>query len=300
MTRAALIPALLLTACQLDAGVHQPTLADVSAEADAAVDLIDRSEVLAEAVENEAGEALDLAGTGAGFRLLVQADAIEDLAAEGEAAATGDSGEDAPPPGAGDYSHVMHAATAVLWAELAAATVVGPPAAAIAIAADGELTQIEPWLWNATNTVTGPEGQTATVDLYVAYIGVGWLAEMRLSTSDGAYDDTLWFNGFVSHYGALGWWDIYSGGAVVGVVEWATDGTDAQFGIAALAGEAAGDVLGFAEVGGERGVAYYDASADFEHYVYVAPDDSGEVLLSTYNGGALACWDTELRNTSCD
>lgn len=297
MTRTLAPLALLsLTAC-FEATPHQPTLDEVSTDGDAAVDLVDRAAVLAGAVENEAGQAIDLSAPPRGF--LMQIDS-EDLQTEAE-----DEGDDSTMPDApaapATFRNITAAAYAMVWADAATITVLGPPAAAIAIASQGEITEIEPWLWNATNSVTGPNGSTAEVDLNVAWVGVGWLAEMRLSTDDGAYDDTLWFNGFLSLEAAVGWWDIYANDQVVGVVEWIAEGQgNAQFGIAALGGEAAGDALSYmSNDQGQDLVSYYDASAGYLHYVWFEADRSGEVALSTYNGGQPACWTVDFADGPC-
>lgn len=116
-----------------------------------------------------------------------------------------------------------------------------------------------------------------------------------------ALDDTLWFNGFVAYGGGLGWWDIYSGGAVVGVVEWLADGQGGgQFGIAALAGSVAGDALYYLKEGDTGYVGYYDASLAFEAHVAVEADHSGDVMLPDYNGGEPACWDTTFADVACE
>ena len=41
-----------------------------------------------------------------------------------------------------------------------------------------------------------------TTHLTVAWVGVGWLSEMRITSDE--HDDQLWFNGFVSNDGANG------------------------------------------------------------------------------------------------
>ncbi len=281
--------------------VHQPTLAEVSSTADDAVDLLERDSLLADAVEDSAGTAPVLAGAGSGFFFDIDGQAMKaGLEQSGETDDV-EADDEAPPP-ADSFLNVVAAARGVLWADVATALVLAPPAAAIAFAANGELTEHQPWLWSATNTVTGPEGGSVTADLNVAWVGVGWLAEMRLTSSDGKYDDTLWFNGFLGVESAVGWWDIYADGQVVGVVEWIADGQgNYQAGIAPLAGDAAGDLLlwlGTAE--DEHAVSYYDASADYLNYAWVMPDDTGEVALINYNGGEPACWDENWADTDCE
>ena len=294
-----ILSVLLAAGCDIsEEAVHQPTLSEVSAEGDAAVSLIDRAAVLADAVEDEAGEAPVLSGAAPGFYMEIDSADMADALDEAEVAHEGSAPP--PPPGA-TYRNVLAAGTALVWADVATLAVVGPPSAAIAVAASGELTEVTPWLWSATNTVTGPQGESATVDLNVAWIGVGWLAEMRLSSSDGRYDDTLWFNGFLAVGGGVGWWDIYHEGEVAAVVEWIADGAgNGQAGIAALGGGVAGDALSYLHTAeGDFSVAYYDASEDFLNYAILYADNSGEVALINREDGAPGCWGADWADTDC-
>jgi hypothetical protein len=281
-----------LVACgELEA--HQPTLAEQDAASDATIDLVDRAAVLAEATENEAGEAPVLSGADASFFMEVDSTDMQ-----GSLAASGSKG---PPPPAATFLNAQAAQSGVAWADQVVVTLVGPPAAAIAFAGSGTLTQHEPWLWSATNSVTGPDGASATANLNVAWVGVGWLAEMRLTTSDGSFDDTLWFNGFLHHTGGFGWWDFYSGDQVVAVLEWLGDEQgNWEAGIGSLAGETSGDILAYwGTAAGERGVNYWDNDPGFMAYALLNPDLSGETQLSNHNGGAVSCWDSSLADVAC-
>lgn len=285
MTRSALyLLALTALAC---------TPADRAQRLDDELEVVDRAAALQGSVEGEAGEAPDLSAAPGGFFFDIDSSAMK-----GELDASGQGRRGGLPT----YQAVTSAFAAVLVADVAAAAVVAPPAAAIAFAADGELTEVEPWLWTAENTAIGPDGESATLTLDVAWIGVGWLAEMRATTSDGTLDDTLWFDGFLSVHSAVGWWDLYQNDEPVGVIEWTADGTgNFQAGIAALAGEAQGDVLLFAGTSGEEhAVSYYDASADYTNYVLLHSDHSGEVALRDQNAGAPRCWGTDWADTPCE
>ncbi len=290
----ALAVAAALAGCLPADAPVEPRLDRVDLSVDGSVEVVDRVAALDGAVERAPGSAPDLAeAPGAFFLQIDGADVEATLEDSGQSDLRGVS------PG---YQAVVHALAAVAVADLATVAVVGPPAAAIAFAADGELTEHEPWLWSATNTATGPLGGEATVDLAVAWVGVGWLAEMRLTTSDGAFDDTLWFSGFLAVNGAAGWWDLYQNDDVVGVVEWTVTGPDQfQAGIAAVGpSPEAGDLLLYAGDGtGTRSVSYYDAGLDFLNYVLVFADDSGEVALHGVNGGAPMCWDTTFADAAC-
>lgn len=292
---AASLPLIALAApgCELGDRPHVPLLEELSADADAAVELIDRDAALDGALDYDladAGEALDLGGAPAGFLLQIDSADIQSI-------------DDAVTDGAAmpSISNVVTATWLAALADLATAAVVGPPAAAVAITTRGTVEQLEPNVWVANNTLTGIDGSSVSGEFVVAWVGVGWLAEMRISSSDGTYDDTLWFNGFLSYGGALGWWDIYTAdGELAGVVEWSGDGSNAQFGIAAISGPAAGDLLSYwALADGERGVAFYDADIAEEAWVIVNPDLSGELRAHNYNEGEPACWDTDFYDAEC-
>lgn len=289
----ALIPSLPLVLAACEGPPHTPTLDEVSAEADSAVTLVDRSSVLGGAVEGEAGEEPDLTSPHSGFRMDVNADGLE-------ASLGGSNSRDAQQD-AETYANVATGLLALATADAITVAVLAPPAAAIHVVLAGDIEQINDHLWSATNTIYGPSGSSITGEFNVAWVGVGWLAEMRLSSSDGLYDDTLWFNGFLSIEGAIGWWDIYEDGVdVAGVVEWVADGAGhAEFGIAALAGDVAGDVLYYLLWEDHGYVAYYDESTAFESHVEVTPDYSGDVLLLDYNGSMPACWDTAFADVEC-
>lgn len=267
-----------------------PTLAEVDPSADGAVDVVDRASALVGAVEGTAGTAPDLANAPGAFYFQIDG---QDIASQVDAAA----GQRMFPT----YVNVVTASLAVAAADLATVAVVAPPAAAIAFAGDGLLVEVSPWLWTAANVAVGPNGQSATLVLNVAWVGAGWLAEMRVTSSDGLYNDTLWFNGFLAADGSLGWWDLYANGAVAGVVEWvaAPDGSY-EAGIASLTGDNNGDVLAyFGTADAEYAVTYWDASASFTSYVLLHPDQSGEVALLDWNYNNPGCWDTAYADVAC-
>jgi hypothetical protein len=266
-----------------------PSLADVSPEADAAVDLIDREQVLAEAVDAELaspGAAFDPRLAGEGFRLQFSGEGVVDTSGAG-------TERDAMPT----YANVWAGASAVAWAEGIRHAVVGPQAIAIAVALDGRITQVQPNVWLAENTVHLPEGPITT-HLTAAWVGVGWLAEMRVS--DGARDHALWFNGFLGAEGRVGWWDLYEGADVLAVVEWIADGEGhGQFGIAAVGGDAAGAWLQYAFTEDFNRIDAFDPATGEQAWVMAYPDDTGEVRLPDFNGGLPACWGTDLRDAAC-
>lgn len=272
-----------------DDDVLAPRLGELSADADSRVDVVDRDAELVGAEDYDVaplGEALDLTSTDRGFRLAI------DSAAEVQTL------DDNLPRST--YNNLLQAVGMAVNADLITALVVGPPAAAIGITVNGLVVPVGDNVWVATNAVS--DGiRTVQGTFVVAWVGVGWLAEMRLNSSDGTYTNTKWFNGFVSADGHVGWWDLYDAyGTLAGVVEWYDDGVgSSEFGIAATSGDNAGDALIYTYAGPDARVSYFDASDAQDYWVHVAEDQSGELRNPAYNGGNPACWDATSADAPC-
>ena len=262
-----------------------PLLEEVSAEGDASLDLVDRSATLAaaaDAVDAPAGAAIDFAGVPEGFTLGINSS---------EEVGTLD---DSVGGRSATYEAVVHGVALAALADAATALIVLPPAAAIDIVRRGAIVEVSKNVWVATNTVS--DGTNSVTGVFVvAWVGVGWLAEMRLTSSDGTWTGQPWFNGFLSVGNNVGWWDFYDpAGTLGGVVEWVADGAgNGEFAIAATSGEDAGDVLAYVFVDDSALVSYHDESRAEDAWVYAAPDKSGEVRTPDWNGGLVACWDAE-------
>lgn len=272
-----------LLACETNpADAPGPRVADLSTESHTT--LFDRSAALAGATdprEAPEGLALDLAGAGGGYLL---------TAYDGEALV---GAEDAPRT----ISNWIAGVAAVVAVDVTTALVVATPAIAVGIAAEGQITQTSFNVWEAENSID-LLGTPVTTHLTVAWVGVGWVSEMRITTDQ--VSDQLWFNGFVSADGQLGWWDFYENGTTkAGAVEWLSDGVDGEFGYGALTGEYAGDVVLYSSIDGVGSVNVYDASLDELVWVSVNPDESGSVRLVDYNGGLEACWDADHQDVAC-
>ncbi len=266
-----------------------PTLDQVDYGADAELALIDRAAALSGAqdyMDAAAGTQLDLADQPDAFYLQVNETEV------------GDPDPNAPP--ASSYGNVIAGSLMVGSASIATAAVVGPPSTAIGVATDGEVVQLEDNLWQATNSVV-IDDVAYDLEFNVAYVLVGYLAEMRVTSDDGRFDDAVWFAGFVSAAGHLGWWDLYNGsGELQGVVEWIADGEGtAEFGIAATAGEHSGDLLAWWRHEGDNAVTYHDASTAEDAWVLVTEEGSGEVRHPGYNLGERSCWDVDYMDAAC-
>ena len=289
MTRI-LIPSVVIAvfaACEVaETTVAPPTLSDVSAER-SAVALVDRAALLE--------GALDYDQATSGTLLDMSSDGVR-MAFTGEDTVDTDG---VPTERDGDfaYSNIWAGASAVAFAETVRHAVVGPPQIAIAFAADGNIVQTEPNVWVATNTIELPEGPL-TATFAVAWVGVGWLGEMRYTNATAS--DVLWFNGFMGNEGHVGWWDLYGEGEAQAVVEWIGDGEgNGQFGMAAVAGDEAGSAISYWFTPEADRIDFIDGATGETAYVVGYPDGSGEVQLVDFNGGQAACWDSENLNTAC-
>lgn len=277
----------LLAACAVDDPA--PTLSDVSSQADELVGIVDRTAALEGALDHDLapiGDPIALDSAPGGFYMEFDGREISN-------ADDGTAGNTA------EYSNFVAGSLAVIAADVVTAATVIPPALAIGVTAQGTITQLEPNVWQAENTVN-LGGTDVTGTFTVAWVGVGWLAEMRIT--GGEYDHELWFNGFLAYGGGLGWWDFYSNGQVAGVVEWIGDGQgNAQFGIGVVAGQYAGNYMSytFTDDGTARVDAHDEGRAE-DAWVQVNPDQTGEVRLPDYNGGAVACWDASFMNAACE
>lgn len=262
--------------------LEAPRVADLSLAPQ--THLVDREAALTGAVDfelAEEGEALDLTGANSGFRMDLNGSAITR------------HNEGLPRM----YTNYTAGVVGVLASDLVTAAIVAPPAAGLALAADGVITPLAPNVWQAVNTVP-LGGQNVTARLTVAWVGIGWVSEMRYSND--TVQDKLWFNGFLANGNGVGWWDLYDdAGTHAGVVEWVSDGTDGEFGIVALSGENAGDALIYTSLAGHHRIDHHDASTGQDQWVDLQPDLSGSVRLTTYAGGAASCWDTTFLDTSC-
>lgn len=285
-----LLPAVVfvaLAACETAQDtVSPPVLADISAER-SALNLVDRAAALDGAVDYDlasAGVVADLSDDGASMAFTAEGLVDTDgLPTERDADFA--------------YSNIFAGAAALVFAESVRYAVIAPPHLAIAFAADGDIVQTEANVWVATNTVDLPEGPLTTT-FTVAWVGVGWLGEMRYS--DASHSNTLWFNGFISNDSNLGWWDLYADNGDAAVVEWISDGQgNGQFGIGVVSGAHEGSLISYTFAPDVDRIDFVDGDTGDSAYVLGNSDGSGEVQLHDHNDGQVACWDANNLNISC-
>lgn len=279
---------LTLAACQPEEGppaeVDAPRIADL--DTTSRTTLVDRSAALDGAVdfdEAEEGALIDFSDPHSGYLMDFDGSAI--TAHSDEAVER-------------TFRNFTAAVVGVTAADLVTASVLAPPAVAIGITSQGDIQQLAPNVWQATNSLQLADGSTVSGELTVTWVAAGWISEMRYSTDD--VTDALWFNGFLSYQGALGWWDLYDvDGTHAGVVEWATNGIDGEFGMMALSGEHAGDYLIYTALADHYRIDHHDESTLEDSWIDLTPSLAGSVRLPTYNAGAEACWDITFNDVDC-
>ncbi len=276
-----------LAACETDSDTVAPPLLEDISTGRTDLDLVDRLAALEGAVDYhlaDIGVAADF--TTDASRLAVTGSGLVDtegLPAERDANF--------------EYSNIYAGAAALAWAEGVRVAVVTPPQIAIGFAVSGEVVQIEPNLWVAQNSVDLPEG-TLTTTFAVAWVGIGWVGEMRYS--DATHTDTLWFNGFVSTDGNLGWWDLYGDQGEAAVVEWIGDGQGTgQFGMAATAGQHIGSQISYLFTPDFGRIDALVGDTGEHAWVEGHTDGSGAVRLADFNEGEESCWAADGLNVLC-
>jgi hypothetical protein len=298
--------ALTLPGCSLlHWGAHRPTLDEVSAVGDAALDLVDRAAVLSDARDGAEGGPIDLAAQGSGFWLTIQTQALQSaLRAQPDEA--GEAASAPLSPAAPTYAHAEAALEALLVGDQAIDAVLGTSADTLLAVASTELEEVDPGFWTGTARVDSPALGSAEARLHIGWVAVGWLAELRLSTDDGTWDDDLLANGFLAEDGGLGWWDVYEDDAIVAAMEWLLEDSGVfAAGIAPIAFDESagmsvdGDIL-TVEVAARTGtITYEDNPAGTLSYVHVYDDASGEGSIDGYLDGAVFCWDASLADAAC-
>lgn len=127
--------------------------------------------------------------------------------------------------------------------------------------------------------------------------------EVRVSSSALQLDDYLLFTGSAPIGGTTGEWlfhDLNDSGAVARVAWGHPENDEWLLTFTALAGVGVGDVLAYHVDAATRQVSFADASAGTEVEVeWDAITNAGYIIAPNINGGLMACWDTELHNTTC-
>ncbi|MEM7414395.1 MAG: hypothetical protein AAF389_02795 [Gemmatimonadota bacterium] len=154
------------------------------------------------------------------------------------------------------------------------------------------------WRFNATN------GQESFQSHVIGYEeGGNRVFEVRVTVTAQQIDDRLLFQGTAPIGGTSGEWVFYdlNDGSMVSRVAWSHPETDEWLlSFTALAGDDQDDVLTYHVDGTSRRVSYLDASEDVTiEVVWDAITREGYIIAPAINGGAQACWDSELDNVVC-
>lgn len=270
---------------------HLPRFTEISSTADGYVDLIDRVEVLADAREESTGGApIDIATANELFRVNIDSLAIQAL-------------DDALDTTEDKYENISLATSAAANVDLILKNRLGSMNQALLSMDSIEPNEVTEYHWSSTRSVTNDLGETVTVEFNQHWVGTGWLIDMRMTSQDGKYEDTLWFNGYYQADGTLGWWDFYRTGGILVVFEWIGDKSNGEAQLVWPTGEAAGDAMNFVWSGSSGLVQFMDSqpppNPDAETSVTVAADLSGVALIPDYAETDVLCWDSDLENADC-
>lgn len=157
------------------------------------------------------------------------------------------------------------------------------------------------WHWRFS---TVEKGQTYAGDLTAYFEGGDLIAEMRITATALGIDDVLWYLGTAPVGGTTGMWEFFdplAPSTLVGTIDWSHPGTLVwTVSFTAESGANVGDVLTYAVNGASRSVSFTDASAGTTVLIeWNATTSAGSITAPGFNGGAKACWDTTLANTTC-
>jgi hypothetical protein len=141
-------------------------------------------------------------------------------------------------------------------------------------------------------------------DLTAFIEGGDLIAEMRLTATSLGVEDFLWYVGTAPVGGTTGTWEFFdpqSPSTVAGMIVWSHPGTLVwTVSFVATSGPNVGDELTYDVNGAARSVSFTDASAGTTALIeWNATTNAGSITAPGFNGGAKACWDTTLANTTC-
>lgn len=200
-----------------------------------------------------------------------------------------------------------NAALRVLAAQVGTVLVLAVPVATFGAAANNTPTFEDDNLWH-WRFVAGHGGHTYTAHLSGAVQGstVQWDMRITSPTHNPPLDEFVWFGGQGQRDRTSGTWTFYdpatpgSSNAVLRI-DWTHDSaTEHGWEATALAGLANGDVFTAVVDGDDRMITYSDTSEQaFMEIFWNAADGSGYLIAPNYNGGEMACWDTNQQDIAC-
>ena len=200
-----------------------------------------------------------------------------------------------------------NAAIRVFAAQVVTVVTLAVPVATFAAAANSTPTFEEDGLWHwRFTTVQGGETYTAHLSGNVQGSDVVWDMRITSPTHQPPLDEFVWYGGQGRLDRSSGTWTFYdpstpSLSAAVLTIGWThVSATDHSWEATVLGGQAAADVLTASVDGSDRRITYSDASEQTLVEIYWnASDGSGYLIAPNYNGGVMACWDTNQNDVAC-
>ena len=200
-----------------------------------------------------------------------------------------------------------NAALRVVAAQVVTVVGLAVPVATFSAAANNTPTfeDDDRWHWRFT-AVNG--GQTYTAHLSGAVQGSDVVWDMRITspTHTPPLDEFVWYGGQGRLDRTSGAWTFYdpatpSASTALLRIDWThVSQTEHGWEATALGGTANGDVFTASVDGDDHLVTYSDASQQTLVEIYwSAADGSGYLIAPLYNGGFMACWDTNQQDVTC-
>ena len=200
-----------------------------------------------------------------------------------------------------------NAALRVVAAQVVTVVGLAVPVATFSAAANNTPTfeDDDRWHWRFT-AVNG--GQTYTAHLSGAVQGSDVVWDMRITSPTHAppLDEFVWYGGQGRLDRTSGAWTFYdpatpSASTALLRIDWThVSQTEHGWEATALGGTANGDVFTASVDGDDHLVTYSDASQQTLVEIYwSAADGSGYLIAPLYNGGFMACWDTNQQDVTC-
>lgn len=200
-----------------------------------------------------------------------------------------------------------NAALRVVAAQVVTVVGLAVPVATFAAAANNTPTFEDDgrWHWRFT-AVNG--GQTYMAHLSGVVQGSDVVWDMRITSPTHAppLDEFVWYGGQGRLDRTSGAWTFYdpatpSASTALLRIEWThVSQTEHGWEATALGGTGNGDVFTASVDGDDHFVTYSDASEQTLVEIYwSAADGSGYLIAPLYNGGLMACWDTNQQDVTC-
>lgn len=172
---------------------------------------------------------------------------------------------------------------------------------------DAEFGEDGKWTWAFSKTAGDHSYEVRLVASEKEGDRVQW--DFYVTNTEKDLNDQLFFSGVSTKDGHEGTWTYYNlNGELldepVSKVEWAVNGEDdvsLRLEVLSEQSEHTGDYLEYTFDGTIKHAVYFDASEETTAEIqWNVETKAGFLIAPNYNGGAKACWNSELQDTTCE